>query len=273
MPAAAPRIQPRIGAMLRYSLRLQLGSARTVVLGLLHLVPLLLAALWWLSRRFELLEVFSDGRELFGILVMTLYRPTLLLLATVFYGCAVVREEVENKTLTYLLVRPIPKWAIYLGRTLAALVVVLLLLSLSLTLCYAVCALASASGTFQRNLGLLARDLGALSLGALAYTAVFALLSAAFKHPMLIGLALAFGWENLVGHLPWLIGKLTLSHHLRALLSHPEAGGSGLQALLARLLGTPTPPAQAAAVLASVALAALALGAWLFQHREYPIEQ
>jgi len=268
-PAAAAGI----GAVLWFALRLQLSSPRTLVLGLLHLVPLLLAGAWWVSRQFDLLRVFSDGREVFGFMVMTLYRPTLLLLSTLFYGSAVVREEVENKTLTYLLLRPIPKWAIFLGRYLAAILIVLLLLAASLVLSYSVCALEGGFGTFVRNLDLLARDLGALALGAFAYTAVFALLSAAFKHPMLIGLAFAFGWENLVGHLPLLVGKLTLSHHLRALLTHPEPGGSGLQAALFALLGTPTPPGQAAALLAAATLTALALGTALFATREYLIEQ
>ena len=57
-------------------------------------------------------------------LVMQLMVP----LAAVIAGSAVISEEVEDRTITYLLTRPIPRPAVLLGRWLATLTVLLALI-------------------------------------------------------------------------------------------------------------------------------------------------
>jgi ABC-type transport system involved in multi-copper enzyme maturation permease subunit len=250
---------------------LQLRGARSLVLLILHLLPPLLAGLGALVSRLELVEVSIEGRALFEFMLAALYLPALLLLSTLFFGGSAVVEELENKTLTYLLTRPIPKPAIYLGRVSAGAALAAVLMSASVTASFAICAWGF--GGHGPALGQGLRAAAVLLLGVAAYTSLFAWLSASFKHPLLLGLGFAFGWENLVGFAPFAIGKFTLSHHLRALLPAAEPARGGWQAVLARMLETPTTPSTAIGVLAIVTLAALAAGALAFSLREYRIEQ
>ena len=37
-------------------------------------------------------------------------------LAALLYSAGIIQDEVEDQTLTYLLLRPLPRWALYLGQ-------------------------------------------------------------------------------------------------------------------------------------------------------------
>src|SRR4030067_1669114 len=66
-------------------------------------------------------QVFSEkpGREggyLFSNLIMLFYLQMIILIVALFYGTSVCSEEVEGKTLPYLITRPVPRAAVVLGK-------------------------------------------------------------------------------------------------------------------------------------------------------------
>ena len=68
-------------------------------------------------------------------------------------------------------------------------------------------------------------DLGMLVVGLAAYGAVFALVGARLKRPLVVGLVFAFGWEPAVLLFPGYLKRLTVAYYLQALVTARDAAG------------------------------------------------
>ena len=119
---------------------------------------------------------------------------------------------------------------------------------------------------------LLVRDLGALALGLAVYGAVFALIGAVVRRPLVIGLVFAFGWEPLALVLPGYLRRATIAYYLQALVPHaPPADGP---AAMLQSLFADTPPVGVALFGLLFALAvSLVLAVRAVSRREYVLEQ
>ena len=62
-------------------------------------------------------------------------------LAALLYAAGIIQDEVEEQTLTYLLLRPLPRWALYLVKLLATLLVTSVLTAVFTAATFAVIAL------------------------------------------------------------------------------------------------------------------------------------
>jgi ABC-type transport system involved in multi-copper enzyme maturation permease subunit len=207
--------------------------------------------------------VVVQGSDMLSQIVGSVFLLLVVLLPLVF-GTALVVQEAEAKTLVYLLVRPLSRGSLLLGKFLGAwaaasvqLVATLALTALLLLGSDAWARAADAAG----HLVLLAV---ALVFGALAYGALFTLVGLVFTRPALVGLFLAFGWENVIQFLPGWIKNLTVRHHLASLLP-----GDLLPPGMLTLL-SPAPAATGIAWLVAGALVQLAVAVWLFARRDYP---
>lgn len=174
------------------------------------------------------------------------YLDTLLPLVALFQASRLIREEVENRTIVYLLARPAPRPSILMGRFAAYLCASLAIAWPSIAAGFA---LAGEGGTES-----LARALGAAAAALVAYGALFTLAGLVLAKPMVVGLLVLFGWE-LLTHLPGLLPRLTVTAHLRAL-----AGAGGPPELTV---------AAAAAELAVLSVVCLAAAVTVFKHGEY----
>lgn len=135
-------------------------------------------------------------------------------LVSLVFGSAVVSEEIEDRTITYLFTRPIPRPAILLGRWLAAFLVVAPLLCAS---AYAVIAiLGSSGGENALAAHVVARALWTVVIGAAAYTAVFAAVGTLLKHPVIVGLGYTFAIEGFLANLPGSNQALTIQFYLKS---------------------------------------------------------
>jgi ABC-2 type transport system permease protein len=181
-------------------------------------------------------------------------------------GSAAVAEEVEDRTITFLVSRPIPRASLLFGRWCAILVYLSCVLALSTA-----AMLAAAAGA--RGAGLpLGADiqgplLGAVLVGGVVYSAIFASLGVFTRHPVIVGLAYAFAIEGFVANLPTSTQAITIQFYLRSVIA---AGGSsgwrsleGFDGIALTTLG------GALTRLAGVLVLALALGAWRMSRREF----
>jgi hypothetical protein len=64
-----------------------------------------------------------QGPIIFGLMMWGFFIRFSVPVLGVFYGTSLIADEVEDKTITYLFTRPIPRGAILLGKYLAYLVV------------------------------------------------------------------------------------------------------------------------------------------------------
>ena len=257
-----------LAAVFKLSLALLVRSKRTLFIGILCFLPVLGSMMGSALVASGQGSTGLTGFTITSFLIVNGYVYVLLVVVTLFYGTALVSDEVDDKTITYLFMRPVPKATIYIGKYLAYLVAAAMLLIPSAALCFLVAMTADPAGESGRHLPILLQDLGVLSLGILAYGALYALVGAVTKRPIFVGLGFSFIWETLVSFIPGYLNKLTIKHYLLALLPHP-IGQRGILGFFE----SPTSAPVAVIVLLLLAGGLLALGAWAFTNREYVLEQ
>ena len=259
------------------SLGQMLWSRRSVFLGLVVGAPVALAVL---IRVVVLLTPVGlpqvNGTRmsrpaLFGLMIWFLYIRFIVPVLGVFYGTALIADEVDDRTITYLFTRPIRRSAVLFGKYLAYLVCTILLVLPSVVVVYFLI-VPLGGGLIGAEFPSLLADVGMLAAGLVAYGAVFALVGARVKHPLVIGLVFTFGWEPGVLLLPGYLRRLTVAYFLQALVPHTMPQDSAVAALL-RVFGSP--PSIAVSLLSLGAMTGLALW-WAgraVEDREYVLEQ
>jgi hypothetical protein len=256
------------------SLGEMLWSRRTIFMVLVVGGPVLLAIVARLLQAsgipaLRVNGVRIDGAGIFGMMMWVLFIRFIVPVLGVFYGTALVADEVEDKTITYLFTRPIQRGAVMMGKYLAYLVCTSLVVLPSVMIVYFMMVpFEQVPATF----GLLLKDLGILAIGLAVYGALFALVGAVMKRPLVIGLVFAFGWEQVAMLMPGYLKRFTLAHYVQALVPHamPSDGAASLLQAVFREV----PSAGTALFWLLFALAAsLYLATRAIERREYVLEQ
>lgn len=203
---------------------------------------------------------------LFNNLIMLFYLQLIVLILALFYGTSVCSEEVEGKTLPYLITRPVPRSAVVLGKYAAYTTVMMTMVTLGLVSSFLVL-------NFDRLLDLsvyriLGRYLGVLLLAALAYGALFTFMGSFLKRSIFFGLLFCFGWENVIQYFPGSTQRLAIAHYLKSFLPSTSAGRFSI--LTFRL--EPTEQGTALLILFLTTAALLALAGLLFSKKEYILD-
>jgi ABC-type transport system involved in multi-copper enzyme maturation permease subunit len=253
------------GILFRAHLVRTVRTRRCLVATLLCLFPVGVACLVAVVSSFEGPPPEDVQIALLWNMLVQIITP----LVALTYGSAVIAEEIEDRTITYLFTRPLERAAILLGRWLAALVPLLLALALSVvTVTTILGSLGTEGGVAWKPDGLDRDLLFAALMGGTVYSALFAAAGALFKRPVLIGLAYTFVYELLLGNLPGSNQKATVQYYLRSFLIGDDE--SLQEAFSDNLALIPlADPAAAVRMLLYILLGALLLGAWRLAKREY----
>jgi len=261
-----------------------LWSRRTVFMVLIVGGPVAVASILRLLVSMDLFDaggeidgrpVTIDGPTIFGLMIWGFYLSFSVPLLGVFYGTSLIADEVEDRTITYLFTRPVPRGAVLVGKYLAYLVCagVLVLPSVMLVFFLVVPLLGGSIGAAFPDL---LKDLALLAVGLAVYGALFAFVGALFKRPLLTGLVFIFGWEPVVIMVPGYMKRFTVSYYLQGLVPHamPEDGGVTSLVLQALQANEILPSATVGLVgLAVIAIGGLVLAVRLVERREYVLEQ
>jgi ABC-type transport system involved in multi-copper enzyme maturation permease subunit len=254
-----------------------LWSRRSVFLGLLVGGPVLLAVVARLLAAFApgaSLRVNGDavnGPTIFGLMMWLLYIRFIVPILGVFYGTALIADEVDDKTITYLFTRPIPRGAVLLGKYLAYLLCTVLLIFPSVVAVYFLI-VPMGGGSIAAQFPALLADLGMLGGGLAAYGAVFAWVGARLRRPLVAGLVFVLGWEPAVLVFPGYLKRLTVAYYLQGLVPHAMPQDSSILSLLQTFADVPGVAASLFG-LAVVTAGALWLAARTVETREYVLEQ
>lgn len=238
-------------------------TGRTRTFTLLGLVPVAMAV----AARAFLHGRAGDMAAVSTEILMVFFLQFYIVLVTLFFGTSVTAEETENRTLAYLLTRPVPKTAIVLGKFSAAAALTSAMVAVGLGVSY-----------FILNAGRLGdpalyaaflRYLGVLVLGILAYTAFFTFLGTILKRAIILGLVFGYGWETAIQYFPGSTQRFSIVHYLKSLLPYQpgRGGGRGIALLLFRL--EPTAPWLAVVALLAITAVFLALACVVFRTKEY----
>jgi ABC-type Na+ efflux pump permease subunit len=192
-------------------------------------------------------------------IVMGIFVTFLAPLLTLIYATSAFGDEREDRTLVYLLTRPLARWRIYLAKALGIMPLVLLVV---LGAYIGICLVGGEPGR-----GVLYRFLPGLTLGTIAYTALFLFFGAVAPRPLIMSVVYTFLVETLVGNMPGTLKRMALSYHTRCLLF--DAGKDiGVVPYNPRHF-LPISTSAATWVLLAVTAFFLLWGAIAFQRREY----
>jgi ABC-2 type transport system permease protein len=273
--SAAPGMLSSAGRVFGMSVGEMLWSKRTIFMGLVVGAPVVIAFvvrfLVWLGLPVGSVEgVRITGPAIFGGMIWILYLRIIVPILGVFYGTALIADEVEDKTITYLFTRPVRRGAILLGKYLAYLAVTGFVVLPSVVLVYLL--IASIGSNLGASFIPVLKDLALLAIGLAVYGAVFAFVGAQFKRPILLGLFFAFGWEQIALLVPGYLRRFTIAYYLQGPVPHamPQEGVVSLFQAIVR--DTPT-LASSLFWLAVIWAGFLALGMRAVERREYVLEQ
>jgi len=264
------------GAIRVFSLSLSemLWSRRTVFLLLVTGAPVFLALVARIVQGIGIVPlrvngVPVDGASVFGMMIWVFFLRFIVPVLGVFYGTSLIADEVEDRTITYLFTRPIRRGAVLVGKYLAYLVCTTSVVLPSVVLVYF---LLVPLGQVARTFTSFAADLGLLALGLAAYGALFALVGAALKRPLVSGLVFVFGWEQVALLVPGYFRRFTVAHYVQALVPHAMPS-DGVVSLLQSVLRDNPPVLVCLLVLAAIIVATLWLAANAVESREYVLDQ
>ena len=272
----APGTWPSAVRVFDLSLGQMLWSRRSMFLALLLGGPVLLATALRLvatlsNSAFQVNGAPPSGSWIFGVIIWWLYVRFIVPVLGVFYGTALVADEVDDKTITYLFTRPIPRRAVLYGKYLAYLVCTVLLVLPSVMLVFFLVASIGTSSIAEAFPPLLS-DLAMLAVGLSAYGAVFALVGTRIKRPLLVGLVFTFGWEPAVLLFPGYLKRLTVAYYLQALVRHDMPQDSAVSVLMQVFREVPSVATSLVALAVIVGLALWGAGRTV-EDREYVLEQ
>jgi ABC-2 type transport system permease protein len=204
-----------------------------------------------------------------GGLVLGLIFTALVPLSALLLASGMVQDDVEEQTLTYLLIRPIARWAIYLAK-LAGTVLVSWVRAAIFTIGTMVAIYWGdqplAGGVLRERAVIVA---GMLALALAAYSAIFGALSLLFRRTLVIGAIYIVVFEGIFGSIDFVIREATVVYYIRVLavrwLDIPGADWSIDPA-------TAVSASTCVIVLLSIATAFAAIGAITFATREFRVK-
>ena len=164
--------------------RALLGRRRTILMGLLALVPILVALLSRVAG-----DGVADDRPILDLLIIR----TVLPLTALVFGTTALGGELDDGTGVALLTKPIPRWHIVLAKVVVAGIVTAAFTGVSAVVTGLL--LGAAGGT------LVGYIVGVI-VGALAYATAFVAISVVTTRALVVGLVYTLLWEG------WLAGIL-----------------------------------------------------------------
>src|SRR4030095_7159990 len=201
---AAPGFLASGARVFDLSLGEMLWSRRTIFMMLVVAAPVLIACMLrvLVALGAPILEGFRQGATqirmtgpaIFGLMIWVFYLRFTVPVLGVFYGTALMADEVEDKTITYLFTRPVRRGAVLFGKYLAYLGCTIFVVLPSVVIVYLL--VVPLHGSLGGSFIDLIKDLTLLALGLAVYGSLFAFIGAKFKRPLLTGLIFVFGWEQ-----------------------------------------------------------------------------
>lgn len=203
------------------------------------------------------------------ILVFGLIPQAIVPLTALLFASGLIRDDVEEQTLTYLLIRPVPRWAIYVVKVLGTALVTAAFASVFTTAALA----AVYAGLPEHDAGRLLARAGLISgLSALAlldYVAVFAFLGLITRRSLAVGVGYILVFEGLLANVPFVVRYGTVMFYNRVLgVRLLDLSGEEWK------IDLESAPSAGVCLLVQVvvALVFLVLGAWIFSTQEFRVK-
>ena len=195
-------------------------SRKTAFILIVAFLPVLLAVCYRiLGRDVRPEQPFSRVLTMSPVQALSLMIPFFLqflsVLVALFYGTALLADEIDSRTIIHLFTRPVRKHSIILGKFAAYILEAFIILIPPMVLTFLIIATHSGmSRSFADSLSIFGKQLGVTVLALMVYGAIFTFFGARLKRPVLFGLLFAFGWEKMAMAVPGVVRKFSVIHYL-----------------------------------------------------------
>ena len=219
----------------------------------------LAGCLLFVLRRHYGREFTVDEFEQFSEFVILVFASFVVPICALAFGTAGIGGDREDRTLVFLLVRPIPRVLVLLAKFTATLPLVVGLVVGSFWL---YCRLAGEVGQLAFSL-----YLPAMIFMTMAYVCLFHLFAVTFRHATIIALIYALFMEAILGNMPGIVKRLAVNYYGRSIM-YAAGEPEGLKPPSADWFEL-LPVQTATLALAGIAVGGLVLAAVIFSRREY----
>jgi ABC-2 type transport system permease protein len=223
-------------------------SRSLLVVAVICMIPVLFALIPHFISDFSIRDLRETVSE---IIYLNLFSATLLPLATLVLATAALGDEIEDKTLHYLAMKPLSRFRIVLEKWVAVVVLMTVVVWISLTVIWAI----ASWGNFGDMQDILLPMLVSSLIGILGYGSLFMFISLVINRALLFGVFYVFIWETTLARFLPGIRSISISHYTQ----------SAFVRLLEDRRVTIDGPSSAQTItiaLALVLIASLALATW-----------
>ncbi len=206
--------------VLLLTVRQFLGGRAVLVMAVLSLVPALFAGIYLLDT------TWTTPREfLADIIFLQLVAPTLLPISVLILATGALGNELEDRTLPYLTLKPVSRLRIVVEKLAGVLAVALPTILAGLLVTFAIVSLAddpfvNIAGNFgvdQSLAPVLWASLAAGAAGIVAFSAIFLTVSLYVPRALLTGIIYSFVWESLLGRFLPGIRVVSVRHYVQSI--------------------------------------------------------
>jgi ABC-type transport system involved in multi-copper enzyme maturation permease subunit len=199
----------------------------------------------------------QGGADLMDFLILFFFMPVMAMI----YGASIIRDEIDDKSITQILISPLRREFSYLGYYIS--------LAISLSIVMVVIVTVGFFSFFGQvgidgiTLGIYADVCVLCIIGSLVYSSLFLFISLPMKRPLYFGLFYAFIWEGFIGSIPGRIQEVAIKHYVRSIGSEWISHGA-ITSYSASEIG------YSASVLVGVTIFFLIFGMKMFSWKEFP---
>jgi ABC-type transport system involved in multi-copper enzyme maturation permease subunit len=201
-------------ALLEMTVQNILYDRKTIVFFALTLFLLVLPSYW----------VYADaaddiaGLELFIIITMIVYIQFIVLYACMLFGASLFVEEEEQRTMTYIISRPISNLEIVFYKYVGFVISVFVMLVIPLLINFGIICLRTPYADTSDFMFELGQFIGLLFVAIAAWGAFFMFLGIYLKkYALMAGLLYALFWETFISNIPTSIRLGTVNHYVRSI--------------------------------------------------------
>lgn len=193
--------------------------------------------------------------------ILLVFMGFVLPLFTLSYASGAFGTDRETRTLVWLMTRPVPRSGIYLAKLLGTLPWCVAFGTGGFAL---VCLAGGAPGRAA-----FALYWPAVAAATVAFAALFHLVGALVRRPVVVGLVYVFFFETVVAALPGSLKLLSLTFYARSLMYNEAVAAGHPGEMLPAITAQAVSSGTAWAVLGAAPVAITLLGMWLFSRSEY----
>jgi ABC-2 type transport system permease protein len=249
-----------LAALAVLTLRQHLRGRRLLVLSLLFLLPSVLAAVVRIASH-------PPPAMVEFVFVFNLIPHVLAPLTALLYAAGIIQDEVEEQTLTYLLVRPLPRWALYVTRLVVTWLVTSALTAAFTLLAFVVIYWDTAELWTEVLPARAPQTVALMALAQAGYCALFGAVGLLTRWSLLVGLGYIIIFEGMLASFEFVLRRLTVMYYFRVLsLRWMNLEGSRKWSLD---LATAPSAGDCVLTLLGVSAAFMLLGAVLTMRREF----